>query len=237
MALTYPVSAFLDAIRKRTDNEGASALDRFDNDEVLGYLNRAVWAFWRIMVESRGGNFQVGTTTVSTESGRSIYPLAATFYRLLNVNATIDGRSQWLVPFDENERAMLSDPSVGWSGRPFRYALVGSNIEFLPAPNGVFSVEVRFVPDPPTLTELNSFDCVNADGMNFIIDAAAKLMAEKDENFDLATAIGMEMAELKASLQTSLPNRDQNFPPRIQDVSHARGGAGGLRMRRRGGRW
>ncbi len=234
MALTYTVAQFLSDIRRRTDNEGTSALDRFDDPEVITYLNRAVWAFWRIMVESRAGNFKVSTTTVSTINGTSVYDLDASFYRLLNVNATIDQRKQWLVPFDENERAALSDTSVGWSGKPFRYSLVGSTIEFLPTPTAVYTIEVRFVPDPPTLIAGNSFDCVNADGLDFIVDTAAKLMADKDENWELSRSLQVSAEALKEALMSSLPNRDQNFPPRIQDVRNlSRVGSRGLRV----GRW
>lgn len=220
-------------MRKRTDNESVSALDRFPDAECLGYLNRAVQTFHRIMVESRAGNFKVSTATVATVSGTSVYALDATFYRLLNVNATIDGRKQWLVPFDENERAALSDTSVGWSGRPFRYSLVGSNIEFLPTPTAVYSIEVRYVPDPVVLVSGNSYDCVNSDGMNFIIDQASKYMADKDEAWELSAALASELTSLQMALQSSLPNRDQNFPPRIQDVQGLpRGGSRGLRGRR-----
>ncbi len=236
MALPYTVAQFLDAARKRTDNEGISASDRFPDLEWITYLNRAVWRFWRIMVESRAGNWHVSTTNVSTIPGSSIYALDARFYRLLNVNATIDNRKQWIVPFDENERAALSDANVGWSGRPFRYSLVEDNIEFLPTPTAVYTIELRFVPDPPTLIAGGSFDCANGDGVNYIIDEMSLLAAEKDENFELANTLRGSIAQLKAALETSLPNRDQNFPPRIQNVQSARGGPGGLRSRSRWGR-
>ncbi len=236
MALTYTVAQFLSDMRKRTDNEGTSALDRFGDPVCIGYLNRAVWAFWRIMVESRAGNFKVAVTTVTTTNGTSLYALDATFYRLLNVNATIDGHKDWLTPFDENERAMLSDSGTGWSGKPFRYSLVGSNIEFLPTPKAAYTVEVRFVPDPPTLVAGNSFDCVNADGLNFIVDTAAKFMSDKDENFELSGSLSASIGSLEKALMASLPNRDQNFPPRIQDVRFLpRGGPRGASGRR--GRW
>ena len=234
MALTQTVTQLTDFIRKRTDNEGTSATDRFPDTEILICINRAVYAFWRLMVESRAGNFQVSTTTINTINGTSVYALDATFYRLLNVNATVNGRKQWLVPFDENERAMLSDTNAGWSGQPFRYSLVGSNIELLPTPTAVYAVEVRYVPDPPTLLSNSSFDCVNGDGLCFIVDFASKLVAEKDQDGELASTLSGSIAELRAALATSLPNRDQNFPPRIQDVrSLARGGS----ARAGRGRW
>ncbi len=234
MSLTYTVDQFLDGMRKRTDNESTSALDRFPDAECIGYLNRAVWAYHRLMVESRAGNYKVSTVNVSTVAGTSIYPLEATFYRLLNVNATIDGHKDWLLPFDENERATLSDANVGWSGRPFRYSLVGSNIEFLPTPTAVYVVEVRFVPDPPTLVAGGSFDCINGDGVNFIIDTASKFLSDKDEDFELSATLGASIAELRTALMSSLPNRDQNFPPRIQNVRFLpRGGARGAIWRGR----
>lgn len=221
MALTITVAALDAAIRARTDNEGTSALDRFSTAEVLTYINRAVQTFWRVMVESRAGNFKVSTTTVPTVSGTSVYALDATFYRLLNVNVTANGRKTWITPFDENERAALSDTNAGWIGVPFHYSLVGSNIEFLPTPGGVYSVEVRFVPDPPTLVAGNSFDCVNSDAMNFIIDTAAKFLADKDENWELSAMLKASTTELQQALIMSLPSRDQNFPPRIQDIRQA----------------
>lgn len=234
MALTYSVTQFLADMRQRTDNEGTSAADRFGDAECVGYLNRAVWAFWRVMVESRGGNFKVSADTVTTIPSVSLYSLNSSFYRLLNVNATIDNRKQWLVPFDENERAALSDTNVGWSGKPFRYSLVGSNIEFLPVPTAAFVIEVRFVPDPPLLTIGDSFDCVSGDGVNFIVDSASVYMAEKDENFELAGSLKSSAAKLEQALAMSLPNRDQNFPPRIQNVRHL--SRGGYSSRNRWGR-
>lgn len=237
MALVHSVTQFLADIRQRSDNEGVSATDRFPDAEILGYINRSVSAFWRIMVESRSGNYQVATVNFNTVNGISVYSLQANFYRLLNVNITVDTRKQWMVPFDENERAALSDVNVGWSGRPFRYSLVGGNIEVLPSPTGSYAVEVRYVPDPPTLTLGSSFDCVNADGMNFIIDTAAKYMADKDGDAELSAILAQSAGKLEAQLMQSIPNRDQNFPPRIQDVRFlARGGVRGFRNIGRWGR-
>ncbi len=219
MALSHTVAQFLDDMRKRTDNEGTSALDRFDDLECIKYLNRAKDAFYRVQVETRGGNYKVGYTTVTTAAGTSVYNLPATFYRLLGVILTIDGRKEDLTAFNENERAVLSDSSVGWEGKPFRYSIVDSNIEFLPTPTSAYSVQVRFVPDPPTLAAGGSMDCVSGDGVNFIIDQASVYMAEKDENWELAASLKQYVAELRTALMGSLPNRDQNSPPRIQDVT------------------
>ncbi len=213
MALTRSVAQFLTDARQRSDNEGTSALDRFPDLECILYLNRAVWAFHRVMVESRGGNYKV-----STVNGTSVYALDAAFYRLLNVNATLNGHKFWLDSFDENERAQLSDANNGWSGQPFKYSLVGSNIEFLPTPSAVYTIEVRFVPDPPTLVAGNSYDAVNGDGVNFIVDTMAGFMALKDENLELHDRLKASVASLKEALEMSLPNRDQNSPPRIQNV-------------------
>ncbi len=229
MALTQTVTQFLAAMRQRTDNESTSAEDRFPDAECLSYLQRAVNSYWRIMVESRAGNYQVATTSVTTVAGQSVYPLEAEFYRLLNVNATVDGHKDWLLPFDENERASLSDGAQGWSGRLFRYSLVGSNIEFLPTPGAAYVVEVRYVPDPPVLDLGSSFDCVNGDGVNYIVDSASKFMSDKDEDYELSAMLGASIAELRTALMGSLPNRDQNYPPRIQNVRYLpRGGSRGV---------
>ncbi len=235
MALTRSVNDLVDDMRKRTDNEGTSALDRFPTPECVTYLNRAVWSFWRIMTETSAGNWKVSSTTLTTTAGTSIYSLDASFYRLLNVNATINSRKQWLVPMDRNERAALSDTNVGWSGQPFRYELVGSNIEFLPVPSAAYTIEVRFVPDPPTLSSGQSIDCVNGDGVNFLIDSACIFMAEKDENMELAASLRNSVNNLQQSLAASFQSRDQAYPSRIQDV---RGLARGGNLRNvRWGRW
>ncbi len=218
MALSRTVAQFLTDMRQRSDNEGTSALDRFPDPECILYLNRAVWAFHRIVVESRGGNYKVSAVSVPTVSGTSVYALDAAFYRLLNVNATLNGHKIWLDSFDENERAQLSDANNGWSGQPFKYSLVGSNIELLPTPTAVYTIEVRFVPDPPTLVAGNSYDAVNGDGVNFIVDTAAGFMASKDENWELYNSLKSSAATCKEALEMSLPNRDQNTPPRIQNV-------------------
>lgn len=233
MALTRSASQFLTDMRQRTDNEGVSATDRFPDSECLNYLNRAISEFYRIMVETRSGGYKIATIDFNTTGGVSLYPLQANFYRLLNVMITIDSRKQWLVPMNENERADLSDTGIGWAGRPLRYTLRGDNIEFLPVPTSSYPVEIDYVPDPPTLLISDSFDCVNADGMNFIIDTASKYMAEKDENWELSQVLSASIARLEAALRQSIPNRDQNMPPRIQDVRFLpRGGSRGLR-----GRW
>ncbi len=222
MALTRTVAQFLEDCRNRTDNQGASAIDRHPDVDLIGYLNRAVWSFWRIMVETRGGNFKVSSETVSTVAGDSLYPLNATFYRLLDVNATVDGRKEWLTSFSDNERAVLSDSNAGWEGKPFRFSLVGSNLELLPTPSAAYDVEVRFVPDPPTLDVGDSFDCVNGDGVNFLVDSMSKYVADKDEAYELSGTLSTSIAELRSALMASLPNRDQSGPPRIIDVRGGR---------------
>ncbi len=234
MALSHSVTNFLAEMRQRTDNEGTTALERFPDSECLGYLNRAVATFWRMMVESRAGGYAIGTAPLTTTAGTSLYALNATFYRLLGVYATINSVKQWIVPMDANERAALSDTNAGWTGEPFRYELVGGNIEFLPTPSAEYDIEVRYVPNPPTLIAGQSFDCVNGDGVNFIVDTACVYMAEKDENFELSASLKASAAALKEALTASLPNRDQNYPPRIQDVRGlSRGGSRGFRI----GRW
>jgi hypothetical protein len=218
VALTRTLAQIRASVRQTADIEGVAALNRHPDANLNDYINRGIaWVYYRIN-ESRGGQYYLSSTTITTSTGVAVYALDATFYRLLSVVAIVNGASIPLLRIDdEATRVALSDTSRGWSGIPLRYELTGGNFTFYPTPGAAYSLAIRFVPSAPqlvndsdTLDTIERFD-------DAVIYFAAREVAMKDEQYELIAILDGRLAEMDERIRASSPKRDEAVPPRIQD--------------------
>lgn len=226
MSSFLSLQALRDLTRKRADVEGYGKLRRHPDTDVNGYVNRGIKAWYQAINRTPGR--YVSSYPITTVANQTLYPLPQSqgptypdFWRLVNVCGLIAGRQEWLTPFLESERPYLSDPQGTWYGSPTRYALDGTNIELLPIPNANVVVTVRYIPAAPVLTsDTDANDFINGEE-DYVIDYAARLIAAKDEQWELVQHLESDLSAQLARIADEAPKRDMSMPGRITDLSFA----------------
>lgn len=192
--------------------------------DVTEYINQGIAKYHGLLVLAKGDSYFATFKDLVTTTASS-YALEADFAYVVSVRANINGANAWLTEFNFSEESALSDTSVNWAGMPFRYRVIASTIQFLPVPTAGTAIRVWYIPSATRLVaDGDVFDGV--DGWEtFVIDWAARRMAEKDENYELCARLDGSIAETRDEIQTLAGKRDLSAPSRIVDRTLARGRA------------
>lgn len=234
MALLQTLAQLRSATRQQADADGTDALARHPDANVNDMVNRGLAALYRILVRSRGDQRYLSSQVITTVAGTTTYALNAAFMHLISMDITVDGHKYWLEAFQPNERPLLSDPNVSWTGKPFTYAIRGNDIELLPAPTGVYTVNAWFVPAPVALSSDSDATDTIARLDDYVVWYAARELATKDKAWDLVSTLSAKMGEMRSDVEAIARARDQNSPSRIVDESfNDRFGRTGAASRRR----
>lgn len=221
MALTQKLAQMRTNVRRFANAEGSHAVVRHPDADLNDYINRALGAMHRILTDAIPDQRILSSTTVTTVSGTSLYPLDSTFDSLISVSATANGHTWWLEAYEMHERPSLVSPDTTFTGIPFTYRLRGANVELLPVPTGVYSVVLWYV---PAVTQLSS-DQAEYDTISrlddFLIPYAARLVCIKGGDWDRVKACEMMIAEYRGEVEAAARKRDQNSPSRIVDEMRA----------------
>lgn len=222
--MLYKTLADLEAsVRHLADAGGTSALARHPQARVYDCINRGLGALYRILSEVVPDARYLSSTTFSTVAGTSLYALPATFDHLISIDLGASSARTWLMPYNPNERPLLTDAAGAWDGVPGWYRLRGSYVELLPTPGGVYSVTIWFC---PSMTELSSsgdqIDTISRLD-EYVIAYAARLLAIRDKDQQLVSSCNMLMQEVERDLRFAARSRDKNGPPRPVDVTESDG--------------
>ena len=221
MALTQTLAQLRTNVRRMADAGGTTALQRHPDADLNDYVNRGIAALRRELDVAIPDQRFLASSTVTTAAGTTTYSLPADFNHLVSIDILADGTKTWLLPYEMHERASLTTPDTNASGVPLSYRLRGSNVELLPAPQGVYTVTLWYVSDPSTLSlDASTFDTITRLD-DYVIAYAAKLVAMKDKNWDLAGACDGLMDRMREDVQFIARSRDRNSPSRIVDESLA----------------
>lgn len=221
MALTQTLLQLRTNVRRMADVAGTTALQRHPDADLSDYVNRGIAALRRELDVAIPDQRFLTSDTVTTVVGTTSYALESDFTFLVSVDILANGTKTWLLPFEMHERASLTTPDSATSGIPFTYRLRGANLELLPAPQGVYTVTVWYVAAPTTLSaDGDTFDTITRLD-DYVIAYAAKLVAMKDKNWDLAQACDGIMDRMRDDVQFIARSRDRNAPSRIVDESLA----------------
>lgn len=201
---------------ERSDNEGAT--DRHPPANVTRYVNQGCAELYDLLVEARGRQFyrKVPPQTITTVDGTTRYTLASDFYRLISVRKACQSQ-MLLAPFRAEQEPELREPGneAPW---PTHYELQGPYIEFLPVHPADLCIVVDYV---PVLADLvadgDVFDGING-WEEYAVVFAARCMAVKDEEWDLARELRADMDRLAARIAKLAPHRDQFRAERVKDV-------------------
>lgn len=215
MARTRSGQDLINDAYKRADNENAT--DRHPRTDVLRYVNQGAAELYDLLIKARGADFYRSSTNITTTASTSTYALPAGFYRLISVRVNGDSGGP-LVPFDVQEEALLRLSDFG-AKYPTHYSLWGNNVELLPYHDADQTIVLTYVPSPTDLTDSPSsyFDGISG-WEEYVTLFAARCMAIKDEDYELAAVCKQDMESLKLRIAELAPKRDNFRAKRVRDV-------------------
>lgn len=224
MPLTRTRAQLRTDVRRKADVQGTSALVRFPDAELDDYIDEGYAAFYRKLVGASPESRLVTSATISTVNGTAVYALSGftaavtDLLMLSSVDIDLNGRKVWLTPYEPHERPELSDTNVTATGTPLHYRMRGENIEILPAPGGVYTLTIWYIPHQGSLaSDATTVDTIQRlDG--YIVYWAVREVALKDKHWDLHDRMGARLSEIEGDIEFLARSRDVNSPPRIVDV-------------------
>jgi hypothetical protein len=213
---------------ERSDNEGADEADgRHPRPKVLRYVNQGGAALWDLLIEARGPDYFRADPaySITTTADTTSYALPSAFYMLISVALAGDFGTP-LVPFSSQEEPMLRLESTTAEGMPVHYQLRRSaaaagtsSLVVLPVHDAGQTITVEYVPVYTDLldTRASTFDGVNG-WEEFMAIYAARLMAEKDQEWQLLDRLDKALAEVRGRILKLAPKRDMHRAKRVTDV-------------------
>lgn len=218
--ITQSLLQLASTVRRTADIEGDSARERHPDAAVYDLVNRGISAFHRVVVAAGGGGRYVAQAAFETNGQTSLYPLPADLAFLVSMMIGPDdfGHTQWILPFDDADRAHLVDVPVNAHRWSTSYRLTGDNIELLPVPSDSKTVTLWYVPDAPTLTSPSDSVDVGLRFDDYISCYAAREVATKDRAWDLADRMTARLAELEPQIRKYVRQRDQNGGAIMRDA-------------------
>lgn len=216
MARTRSLAELRADAYKRADVEGAS--DRHPSTDVTRYVNQGIAELYDLLVEARGRSYyrKGGGHPLTTAANTTRYALPADFYRLISVRVTNAG-GDVLAPFRAEDEPALREAgaSTDW---PTHYELQDGYIELLPAHRAGSTVRLDYVPVATQLAaDGDTFDGING-WEEYVVAFAARCMAFRDEERELARDLEGEMMRLTKRIQKLAPTRDTFRAERVKDV-------------------
>lgn len=188
------------------------------DSELVNYINGSIAELHDLLIAAYDNDYYITEYTFNTVSGTDSYALPDDFYKLRGIDSKI-GTDQWftLQPFNFNERNSKNDLVAYLAyGNNFRYRIMGSEVVFSPAPQGIYSIKLWYIPvatkltsDSDTLNDLNQFS------EYVIVDAAIK-MANKEEAD--VSVLAAQKAELKRRIEVMAQNRNADKSESISDI-------------------
>lgn len=230
---TTTLEGLREEIRELTDYVGPDGNEGFLNNNWLDReIKRSALRLWDVLYHSWGPSFLTESTTVATVSGTREYELPSNMWRFTRADRDISGTR---VPMKRISfaSATLSDESSSWSNgvaeyyhRHFTsggagsdsYAATGvrSRIGFNPIPGAVYTVNINYIPTPPTF-RVDGVDHLNLLGFEqYVILQVAMRVRQKDEG-DIG-ALAQDFQDYRQSIIADAPPKDAGAPPTINDV-------------------
>lgn len=218
MSLNQTQAQIRAGVRKFANVQGTTALARHPDDDLNGYIDRALGSLNRKLTAALPSQRYLASAPLTTTEGLSLVALPADFTFLISLELTADGRRRWLQSYEMNERPALTSPDATSTGVPVVYRLFGNNLDLLPVPAAEYPVLVWYIPSAPQLTsDGDTFDTIDRLD-DYVIPYAARFIAIKDKNWDLAAQCKDLLAEITPDIEAIGRNRDRNSPAQIQDV-------------------
>lgn len=187
--------------------------------EFTVFVNSAYAELYELLVKTFEDYF-LTSTTIATVAGTDTYALPVGMFKLRGVDLLLSAAPGHYVPlerFEFEERWKFAD---GWSsgytaaGTQLNYTLVNKQLLLAPAPDGIYSLKVWYVPNYTPLVAGSdvTVDLENDWGDYIVLEAAIRAL-QKEES-DISSLFAQKSAII-SRIQTAAANRDAGKPMRM----------------------
>lgn len=206
--------------------------------EWNGYIRQSYLDLYNKLVTAFEDYYLADPLNISLTSGEDTYPLpngnnydgAPPFYKLRGVDLAVNVSGNAYVTlnkFNFNERNRYVYPnsnSVLYGVTNLRYRTMGNNLQFIPAPSGINTIRLWYIPRlQEPLEETDLLDGVSGWLEYVFIDAAIKALTKEESD---TSALQAQKAQLLEAILTESQNRDVGEPNTIQDTRNDENGWG-----------
>lgn len=218
MARTATLLQLRTSAYRRADQEDLT--ERFPTAEVTDYVNEGIGELWDLLVSANGYAYYGTKSSISLVNNQTSYSLPTDFYKLqkvIYVGSTLGGRLE-LERLSESDEVALS---VARSRVPLYYRIRANFLDVYPAPFGSGTLDFVYVPCATKLVnDTDTFDGING-WEEYVVCYAARRMAIKDADFELANMIYQDMNRQIQRIERMAADRDRGHPERVQDTRGA----------------
>lgn len=216
---TYPLSEIDDYI-----NRGIA--------RVHGLLAKSGEPYYRTLFEftSASGQQQYYTTSASgVPAGTAVLPTDIFLVESLDVQ--VNGNA-W-IPCERMNWSRRNDFQAAlpqWPVIASLYEFMGSgataNLFLAPPPAGAIPYRLSYWPVAATLVEeSDTWDSANR-WDEYVINFAARLVADRDENYELSARLDAAIAQMEATIREEGANRIKGSAPKVRRSRYRRGWGG-----------
>lgn len=219
MARKKTLSYLMEQSRLAADKVGSGFIQ---DDELKAYINSSACELYDLLVSAYGNDYFRASYAFSTSGNTSAYDLPADFYKMIGLDYIIGSQEALtLKPFQFNERNRYRQGTywnaiTGAAGP--RYNIANDQIIFMPVPDGVYSMELWYVPACPVLSASgDEFDGINGWEEFIIVDSAIKMLGKEESDTSL---LERRRNALVKRIEEMKENRDAGLSFRVSDVNH-----------------
>ncbi len=219
----------------RADKLGSDFLT-LDEWNIL--INKAMFGLFDILTAKDGENFVVASPWTFSTTGAKNYPLpdgSATYavggvtppavYKMLGVDCGVAvGNNAWvtLPRYNWIDRNRFIYPQLQANALGvfnLSYRQMGNQLYFIPNPTAGQFIQIWYVPIMTMLlqdTDMLSFSISGWD--EYVILWAARQALIKEESYEQANSLNMDLQAAQLRIETTAANRDQGQPNTISDT-------------------
>lgn len=225
--------------RQRADRVNSNVVT---DAEWNNYIAQSYYELYDLLVTIYEDYFLAPGAQFLTDGTTQFYPLpdgfrtfknyttqanyvAPSFYKLLGVDlalSTAQNAQTTMAKFnfeDRNKFLYPNSASTIYGVFNMQYRLMGSSIEFIPVPTANQPITLWYIPRLTTLLQDTDTSVLGFSGwMEYVIIRSAYLALMKEESYDSAQGLMMQLAAMQKRIEETSANRDAGRPDTITDV-------------------
>lgn len=182
--MPYTLAGIRTATANRLDDSSydAASLNQFANDVNRFICNSRRWRFMEKTF--------TGTVTIGSPS----YALPTDFQSAISLRITSPSGNAKYIPykaFEEFDRA-FPNPSATANSTPLYWYLFGTTINLYPAPDQVYTMDIRYLKQPTTLTLDADVPDIPTEFQEVVVLGTYAKALERNDQFDQAQIISAQ---------------------------------------------
>lgn len=237
--LTVTLAQLQAEVQKRADIQGSTPF--IPLTDITEYVNRAIARVHGLLASAGEPYYRSSATWTTVAQQQQYYTTAATgvpagtavlptdLFLVEGVDAQVQS-NRWLncERFNFERRNDYQQSDWYWPIMTSLYDYRGSgasaSIFLMPPPSGAIPMRVWYYPIAPQLVNAgDTWDTANR-WDSYVIDWAARLCAEKDENYELCARLDMALAQVEERIKIEAESRISGQAPKIRRHRYRRGG-------------